>query len=170
MTEIRLFEKRAYDLFMQNLVKGTTHLGTGQEAVAAGVSQVMRDDDYMFVTYRGHNHVLARGTPMTQVMAELLGRENGLMRGKGGSMHLLDTSRGILGAYAIIGAQLVIANGSAWSALYRGSGRSRSASSATAPPTSAPSTRRSTWPRCGSCRWSSSARTTSTWSTPRSAR
>ena len=123
MTEIRQFEKRAYDLFMQNLVKGTTHLGTGQEAVAAGVSQAMRDDDYMFVTYRGHNHVLARGTPMTQVMAELLGRENGLMHGKGGSMHLLDTSRGILGAYAIIGAQLVIANGSAWSALYRGTGQ-----------------------------------------------
>ena len=123
MTEIRLFEKRAYDLFMQNLVKGTTHLGTGQEAVAAGVSQAMREDDYMFVTYRGHNHVLARGTPMTQVMAELLGRENGLMHGKGGSMHLLDTSRGILGAYAIIGAQLVIANGSAWSALYRGTGQ-----------------------------------------------
>ncbi len=120
MTEIRLFEKRADDLFMQNLVKGTTHLGTGQEAVAAGVSQAMNDDDYMFVTYRGHNHVLARGTPMTPVMAELLGRENGLMHGKGGSMHLLDTSRGILGAYAIIGAQLVIANGSAWSAQYRG--------------------------------------------------
>jgi acetoin:2,6-dichlorophenolindophenol oxidoreductase subunit alpha len=120
MMEIRLFEKRAYDLFMQNLVKGTTHLGTGQEAIAAGVSQAMNDDDYMFTTYRGHNHVLARGTPMTPVMAELLGRENGLMHGKGGSMHLLDTSRGILGAYAIIGAQLVIANGSAWSARYRG--------------------------------------------------
>jgi acetoin:2,6-dichlorophenolindophenol oxidoreductase subunit alpha len=120
MTEIRLFEKRAHDLFLQNLVKGTTHLGTGQEAVAAGVSEAMNDDDYMFVTYRGHNHVLARGTPMTPVMAELLGRENGLMHGKGGSMHLLDVSRGILGAYAIIGAQLVIANGSAWSAKYRG--------------------------------------------------
>jgi pyruvate dehydrogenase E1 component alpha subunit len=120
MTELRQFEKRAYDLFLQNLVKGTTHLGTGQEAVAAGVSQAMNDDDYMFTTYRGHNHVLARGTPMTPVMAELLGRENGLMHGKGGSMHLLDVSRGILGAYAIIGAQLVIANGSAWSALYRG--------------------------------------------------
>ena len=171
MTEIRQFEKRAYDLFMQNLVKGTTHLGTGQEAVAAAVSQAMGADDYMFVTYRGHNHVLARGTPMTQVMAELLGRENGLMHGKGGSMHLLDTSRGILGAYAIIGAQLVIANGSAWSAhVPRHQRRSRSASSATGPPTSAPSTRRSTWPPCGSCRWSSSARTTSTWSTPRSAR
>jgi acetoin:2,6-dichlorophenolindophenol oxidoreductase subunit alpha len=123
MTEIRLFEKRAHDLFLQNLVKGTTHLGTGQEAVAAGVSQAMNDDDYMFVTYRGHNHVLARGTPMTAVMAELLGRENGLMHGKGGSMHLLDVSRGILGAYAIIGAQLVIANGSAWSSKYRGTGQ-----------------------------------------------
>jgi acetoin:2,6-dichlorophenolindophenol oxidoreductase subunit alpha len=123
MTEMRLFEKRAHDLFLQNLVKGTTHLGTGQEAVAAGVSQAMNDDDYVFTTYRGHNHVLARGTPMTPVMAELLGRENGLMHGKGGSMHLLDVSRGILGAYAIIGAQLVIANGSAWSAKYRGTGQ-----------------------------------------------
>jgi len=120
MTELRQFEKRAHDLFLQNLVKGTTHLGTGQEAVAAGVSQAMNADDYTFTTYRGHNHVLARGTPMTPVMAELLGRENGLMHGKGGSMHLLDVSHGILGAYAIIGAQLVIANGSAWSAQHRG--------------------------------------------------
>jgi len=120
MTRIRQFEKRAHDLFLQNLVKGTTHLGTGQEAVAAGVSQAMNADDYTFTTYRGHNHVLARGTPMTPVMAELLGRENGLMHGKGGSMHLLDVSHGILGAYAIIGAQLVIANGSAWSAQHRG--------------------------------------------------
>jgi TPP-dependent pyruvate/acetoin dehydrogenase alpha subunit len=123
MTRIRQFEKRAHDLFLQNLVKGTTHLGTGQEAVAAGVAQAMRPDDYTFVTYRGHNHVLARGTPMTPVMAELLGRENGLMRGKGGSMHLLDVSKGVLGSYAIIGAQLVIANGSAWSAQYRGTGQ-----------------------------------------------
>ena len=123
MTRIRQFEKRAHDLFLQNLVKGTTHLGTGQEAVAAGVAQAMRRDDYTFVTYRGHNHVLARGTPMTPVMAELLGRENGLMRGKGGSMHLLDVSKGVLGSYAIVGAQLVIANGAAWSAQYRGTGQ-----------------------------------------------
>ena len=123
MTRIRQFEKRAHDLFLQNLVKGTTHLGTGQEAVAAGVARAMRPDDYTFVTYRGHNHVLARGTPMTPVMAELLGRENGLMRGKGGSMHLLDVSKGVLGSYAIIGAQLVIANGTAWSAQYRGTGQ-----------------------------------------------
>jgi pyruvate dehydrogenase E1 component alpha subunit len=123
MTRIRQFEKRAHDLFLQNLVKGTTHLGTGQEAVAAGVAQAMRPDDYTFVTYRGHNHVLARGTPMTPVMAELLGRENGLMRGKGGSMHLLDVSKGVLGSYAIVGAQMVIANGAAWSAQCRGTGQ-----------------------------------------------
>jgi TPP-dependent pyruvate/acetoin dehydrogenase alpha subunit len=123
MTEIRLFERRAYDLFLQNLVKGTSHLGIGQEAIAAGVSAAMDEADYMFVTYRGHGHVLARGAPMTAVMAELLGRGNGLMHGKGGSMHLLDASRGILGAYAIVGAQLVIANGAAWSAQYRGSGQ-----------------------------------------------
>lgn len=120
MVEARTFEKRAYDLFMQNLVKGTTHLGTGQEAVATGVVSAMNDDDYMFVTYRGHIPLLVRGTPMTPVMAELLGRENGLMHGKGGSMHLLDASRGVLGSYAIIGAQFVIANGAAWSAQYRG--------------------------------------------------
>jgi TPP-dependent pyruvate/acetoin dehydrogenase alpha subunit len=123
MTEIRQFEKRAHDLFLQNLVKGTTHLGTGQEAIAAGVAAAMRPDDYTFVTYRGHNHVLARGTPMAPVLAELMGRENGLMHGKGGSMHLLDHQRGVLGSYAIIGAQLVIANGSAWSAQYRGTGQ-----------------------------------------------
>ena len=123
MTRIRQFEKRAHDLFLQNLVKGTTHLGAGQEAIATGVAAAMRPDDYTFVTYRGHNHVLARGTPMTPVMAELLGRENGLMRGKGGSMHLLDVANGVLGSYAIIGAQLVIANGTAWSAQYRGTGQ-----------------------------------------------
>jgi pyruvate dehydrogenase E1 component alpha subunit len=123
MTRIRQFEKRAHDLFLQNLVKGTTHLGTGQEAIAAGVAGAMRPDDYTFVTYRGHNHVLARGTEMTPVMAELLGRRNGLMHGKGGSMHLLDVSKGVLGSYAIIGAQLVIANGSAWSAKYQRTGQ-----------------------------------------------
>lgn len=123
MTEARTFEKRAYDLFMQNLVKGTTHLGTGQEAVSAGVVGAMAGDDYLFVTYRGHIPVLVRGTPMTPVMAELLGRDNGLMHGKGGSMHLQDSSRGVLGSYAIIGAQYVIANGAAWSAQYRGTGQ-----------------------------------------------
>ncbi|MFI1014933.1 thiamine pyrophosphate-dependent dehydrogenase E1 component subunit alpha [Streptomyces sp. NPDC020965] len=123
MATARKFEKRAYDLFLRNLVKGTTHLGIGQEAIAAGVAAAMRRDDYSFITYRGHNHLIARGTPLGPLMAELLGRDNGLMHGKGGSMHLIDAERGILGSYAIIGAQLVIANGAAWSAQYRGSGQ-----------------------------------------------
>src|SRR5215472_5053830 len=123
MTRIRQFERRAHDLFLQNLVKGTTHLGTGQEAIAAGVAAAMRPDDYTFVTYRGHNHVIARGTDLAPIMAELLGRQNGLMHGKGGSMHLLDVSKGVLGSYAIIGAQLVIANGTAWSAKHQGTGQ-----------------------------------------------
>src|SRR5215831_7752932 len=92
MTRLRQFEKRAHDLFLQNLVKGTTHLGTGQEAIADGVAAAMRPDDYTFVTDRGRGHVRARGTEMTPVMGELLGRRNGLMLGKGGSMHLLDVS------------------------------------------------------------------------------
>src|SRR6516162_11964878 len=82
--EIRLVEKRAYDLFLQNLVKGTSHLSLGQEAVAAGFAAAMRSDDYTFCTYRGHAHTLARGTPMVGVLGELLGRQCGLMQGKGG--------------------------------------------------------------------------------------
>jgi acetoin:2,6-dichlorophenolindophenol oxidoreductase subunit alpha len=118
--ELRQFEQRAYRLFMEGLVKGTSHLSIGQEAIAAGFGVAMRPDDYTFATYRGHAHTLARGVPMTGVLAELLGRENGLMKGKGGSMHLTSVEHGVMGSYAIIGAHLPIANGAAWSAQYRG--------------------------------------------------
>jgi TPP-dependent pyruvate/acetoin dehydrogenase alpha subunit len=117
---LRQFEKRAYDMFLQSLVKGTSHLSLGMEAVAAGFGAAMRADDYTFATYRGHAHTLARGVPMGPVMAELLGRENGLMAGKGGSMHLTSVEHGMMGSYAIIGAHLTIANGAAWSAQMRG--------------------------------------------------
>ena len=120
---LRKFEKRAYDMFMQNLVKGTTHLSLGMEAVAAGFGTAMRTDDYTFATYRGHAHTLARGVPMEGVLAELLGRSNGLLGGKGGSMHLTSVEHGVMGSYAIIGAHLTIANGAAWSAQYRESGQ-----------------------------------------------
>lgn len=120
MQEMRQFEKRAYDLFMRQLVKGTSHLSLGMEAIAAGFGAAMRDGDYTFATYRGHAHTLARGVPMTPVLAELLGRANGLMAGKGGSMHLTSVEHGMMGSYAIIGAHLTIANGAAWSAQYRG--------------------------------------------------
>jgi pyruvate dehydrogenase E1 component alpha subunit len=118
--EIRQFEKRAYDLFMQNLVKGTSHLSLGQEAVAAGVAAAMRPDDYTFATYRGHAHTLARGAEMGPMMAELLGREAGILGGKGGSMHLTSVKHGMMGSYAIVGAHLCVANGAAWSAQVRG--------------------------------------------------
>ncbi len=121
--ELRQFEKRAYDLFMQNLVKGTSHLSLGMEAVATGFATAMRSDDYTFATYRGHAHSLARGMEMGPAMAELLGRENGVLGGKGGSMHLSDVEKGMMGSYAIIGAHLCIANGAAWSAQMRGSGQ-----------------------------------------------
>lgn len=123
LQELRQFEKRAYDLFMQQLVKGTSHLSLGMEAVATGFGTAMREDDYTFATYRGHAHTLARGVPMESVLAELLGRANGLLGGKGGSMHLTSVKHGVMGCYAIIGAHLTIANGAAWSAQYRGSGQ-----------------------------------------------
>jgi len=123
LQRMRQFEKRAYDLFMRQLVKGTSHLSLGMEAISAGFGTAMRPDDYTFATYRGHAHTLARGVPMTPVLAELLGRSNGLLGGKGGSMHLTSVSHGVMGSYAIIGAHLTIANGAAWSAQYRGSGQ-----------------------------------------------
>jgi TPP-dependent pyruvate/acetoin dehydrogenase alpha subunit len=123
LTEIRRFEQRAYDLFLQNLVKGTSHLSLGQEAVAAGFGQAMRFDDFTFCTYRGHAHTLVRGAPMTGLMAELLGRSNGILAGKGGSMHLTSVEHYAMGSYAIVGAHLPIAVGAAWAAQERGSGQ-----------------------------------------------
>ena len=123
LTEIRLVEKRAYDLFLQNLIKGTSHLSLGQEAVAAGFAVAMRRDDYTFCTYRGHAHTLARGAPMVGVLGELMGRKCGLMGGKGGSMHLTSVAHGAMGSYAIVGAHLPVAAGAAWSAQVRGTGQ-----------------------------------------------
>ena len=117
---IREAEQRAYDLFLQNLVKGTSHLSLGQEAVAAGFAVAMQPDDLSFCTYRGHAHTLARGVPVTKVLGELMQRDIGLMRGKGGSMHLTSVDHGVMGSYAIIGAHLPIACGAAWRAQYKG--------------------------------------------------
>ena len=117
---IRQAEQRAYDLFLQNLVKGTSHLSLGQEAVAAGFATAMKPGDLSFCTYRGHAHTLARGVSVEKVLGELMQRDNGLMRGKGGSMHLTSVDHGVMGSYAIIGAHLPIACGAAWRAQYRG--------------------------------------------------
>src|SRR5450432_641785 len=117
---LRESEQRAYDLFLQNLVKGTSHLSLGQEAVAAGFAVAMKPGDLSFCTYRGHAHTLARGVPVEKVLGELMQRDNGLMRGKGGSMHLTSEAHGVMGSYAIIGAHLPIACGAAWRAQYKG--------------------------------------------------
>src|SRR6516225_1778104 len=118
--EIRESEQRAFDLFLQNLVKGTSHLSLGQEAVAAGFAAAMQPGDLTFCTYRGHAHTLARGTSIEKVLGELMGRDNGLMRGKGGSMHLTSVEHGVMGSYAIVGAHIPIACGAAWRAQYKG--------------------------------------------------
>jgi len=123
LVRLRVFDQRAFDLFLQNLVKGTSHLSLGQEAVAAGFGHAMREDDYTFATYRGHAHTLVRGARMGPMMAELLGRANGILGGKGGSMHLTSVEHHAMGSYAIVGAHLPIAVGAAWSAVERGSGQ-----------------------------------------------
>ena len=121
--EIRHVERRAHDLFLQNLVRGTVHLSIGQEAIAAGFAAAMAPEDYSFCTYRGHAHTLARGAPMAGLLGELMGRQCGLLAGKGGSMHLTSVAHGAMGSYAIVGAHLPIAVGAAWSAQHRGSGQ-----------------------------------------------
>ncbi|HYH94186.1 MAG TPA: thiamine pyrophosphate-dependent dehydrogenase E1 component subunit alpha [Candidatus Saccharimonadales bacterium] len=120
---LRTFERRAHEVYVEGLIKGTSHLATGQEAIAAGFAAAMRPDDYTFCTYRGHNHVLSRGASMTGMYAELMGRAGGLMGAKGGSMHLTSIEHGAMGSYAIVGAHLPIAAGAAWSAQLRGSGQ-----------------------------------------------
>jgi TPP-dependent pyruvate/acetoin dehydrogenase alpha subunit len=123
MAVIRRTEKAAHDLFLAGLVKGTTHLAAGHEAVAVGASAALRPDDYVFATYRGHHHAMARGATPAECLAELMSKGTGLCKAKGGSMHLTKASTGMLGSYAIVGAHLPIAAGAAWSALLRGSGQ-----------------------------------------------
>ncbi|MGC9541254.1 thiamine pyrophosphate-dependent dehydrogenase E1 component subunit alpha [Streptomyces sp. UG1] len=123
MTVIRRTEKAAHDLFLQGLVKGTTHLAAGHEAIAVGASAALRPDDYVFATYRGHHHAMARGATPEECLAELMSRATGLCKAKGGSMHLTKASTGMLGSYAIVGAHLPMAAGAAWSAKLRGTGQ-----------------------------------------------
>lgn len=120
MVEIRLFEEKVQELFMQGLVQGTTHLCQGQEAVSVGAIGAMVPGDYLTITYRGHGHALARGMAMEPAFAELMGRSSGCCGGVGGSMHLTDFSRGLIGAFAIVGAGLPVAVGAAMSAKLRG--------------------------------------------------
>ena len=120
MAIIRGTEKAAQDLFLAGLVKGTTHLAAGQEAVAVGAAAALGPDDYVFATYRGHHHVIACGASPEACLAELMSRATGLCKAKGGSMHLTKADAGMLGSYAIVGSHLPMAVGAAWSATLRG--------------------------------------------------
>src|SRR5260370_14673647 len=104
MVEIRLFENEVQRLFLEGVVRGTTHLCQGQEAVAVGSCCVLRPCDTVTCTYRGHGVVLAMGAPMDRTMAEIMGRSGGLCHGKGCSIHLPDVSHGVLGSFATVGA------------------------------------------------------------------
>ncbi|MEW2516687.1 thiamine pyrophosphate-dependent dehydrogenase E1 component subunit alpha [Actinacidiphila alni] len=122
MHEIRFFEDITKDWFSRSLVRGSTHLGQGQEAVSVGVTSALREGDTTTCTYRGHATVLAQGAPLDRAFAEILGKEQGLCGGKGGSMHLTDLSVGALGSFAIVGAHLPVSTGAAWAAQLLGTG------------------------------------------------
>jgi len=116
MWRIRAFEERVGQLTRANEVHGLVHLSTGQEAVAVGVCSQLRNDDVVYSGHRAHGHALAKGAPMRAVMAELMGRDTGLCRGLGGSMHLVDSEHGFLGATGVVGGNVPLALGSALAA------------------------------------------------------
>ena len=123
MLKIRLFEEEVNQLYLGAKMPGLAHLYIGQEAVAVGVCEALRRDDYITSTHRGHGHCLAKGASIDKMFAELLGKEAGYCRGKGGSMHIADQDTGNLGANAIVGGSAGIATGAAMSAQMRGSGQ-----------------------------------------------
>jgi acetoin:2,6-dichlorophenolindophenol oxidoreductase subunit alpha len=123
MIAIRLFEDQVNDLYTRALMPGLAHLYVGQEAVAVGVCEALRREDYITSTHRGHGHCLAKGASPDRMFAELLGKEAGYCRGKGGSMHIADPDTGNLGANAIVGGSVGIATGAAFSAKHLGNGR-----------------------------------------------
>src|SRR5438552_4922410 len=113
MWRIRVFEERVGQLTRANEVHGLVHLSVGQEAVAAGVCGQLRPDDAVYSGHRAHGHAIAKGAPLERVMAELMGRVDGLCRGMGGSMHLVDVEHGLLGATGVVGGNVPLALGSA---------------------------------------------------------
>ena len=142
MVRIRTFEDNANQLYLSAKMPGLTHMYSGQEAVAVGICEALEVTDKITSTHRGHGHCVAKGAEFKQMFCELLGKEEGYCRGKGGSMHIADQSHGNLGANAIVGGSMGIATGCrAVGQAARHQGRRRSASSATAPPPRACCTR-----------------------------
>lgn len=124
MLEIRYAEERIQELFLENVIRGTTHLCIGQEAVSVGMAANIdaQRGDTVTCTYRGHGHALALGMPLRTLMAEMMGKQSGCSKGKGGSMHLTDMSIGLIGTFAIVGAGLPVTNGAALTAQLKKTG------------------------------------------------
>ncbi len=121
MLRIRSFEKTCHDLYLAGKIPGMSpHLYIGEEAVAASICSFLKPDDYIVSNHRGHGHCLAKGASMNRMLAEIMGKETGYCRGRGGSMHIADVTLGILGANGIVGAGVPIANGAAFSIRFRG--------------------------------------------------
>jgi pyruvate dehydrogenase E1 component alpha subunit len=120
MVRIRRFEEKVSELFSKGLIPGFVHLYIGEEAVAVGVCANLTKNDYITSTHRGHGHCIAKGADLRRMMAELFGKKTGYCKGKGGSMHIADYSSGILGANAIVGANIPIAAGAAFAAKSKG--------------------------------------------------
>ena len=123
MNEIRNFELKALELFEENKLRGSVHLYIGEEAVAATICSSLRDEDYITSTHRGHGHCIAKGAELDKAMAELMGKATGYCRGRGGSMHIADLTKGNLGANGIVGGGLPIATGAALASKMRGQDR-----------------------------------------------
>jgi acetoin:2,6-dichlorophenolindophenol oxidoreductase subunit alpha len=123
MATIRAFEERVAREFKTGDVPGFVHMYIGEEGVAAGVCANLREDDFIASTHRGHGHAIAKGCDLKAMMAEIYGRETGLCKGRGGSMHVADFSRGMIGANAIVGGGVALATGAALSAQVRGTGQ-----------------------------------------------
>ncbi len=123
MMSIRLFEEEVNELYTRALMPGLAHLYIGEEAVAVGVCEALRKGDYITSTHRGHGHCLAKGASPDRMFAELLGKEAGYCKGKGGSMHIADPATGNLGANAIVAGSVGIATGAAFSSKYLKNGR-----------------------------------------------
>jgi pyruvate dehydrogenase E1 component alpha subunit len=123
MVAIRLFEERVNDLYTRALMPGLAHLYIGEEAIAVGVCEALKNNDYITSTHRGHGHCLAKGASPDLMFAELLGKEAGYCKGKGGSMHIADPATGNLGANAIVGGSTGIATGAAFASKYLKTGQ-----------------------------------------------
>lgn len=120
MYRTRRFEEEVFEFYKRGLMPGLAHLYLGEEAIATGACATLRDDDYIGSTHRGHGHLVARGADLNRMMAEILGKKTGYSKGKGGSMHIMAMDKGILGANGIVGGEIPIATGAAYSAKYRG--------------------------------------------------